>query len=144
MTSAFSWQNSNILAWRISMDREVLWAKVHGAAESDTTERLSTAQRRLLEHWPQRHSVCMTAPCLLGNLPVHVFPFLPSEITTTKIPQEACLNHTSAYSYSSHQKIEFHSYFLNTLYVRQTRYDLMYYQVDSEYFQETGRKQDKH
>ena len=35
--------HSNILAWRISMDREVLWAKVHGVSESDTTERLSIA-----------------------------------------------------------------------------------------------------
>ena len=34
---------SSILAWRIPMDRGAWWATVHGAAESDPTEQLSTA-----------------------------------------------------------------------------------------------------
>ena len=34
--------HSSILAWRIPIDRDVLWAKVYGVAESDTTEQLST------------------------------------------------------------------------------------------------------
>ena len=33
--------HSNILAWRISVNRGAWWATVHGLAESDTTERLS-------------------------------------------------------------------------------------------------------
>ena len=33
--------HSNILAWRIPMDRGAWWATVHGAAESDKTEPLS-------------------------------------------------------------------------------------------------------
>ena len=35
--------HSRILAWRIAMDRGPWWATVHGVAESDTTEWLSTA-----------------------------------------------------------------------------------------------------
>ena len=35
--------HSSILAWRIPMGRGVWWAAVHGVAESDMTERLSTA-----------------------------------------------------------------------------------------------------
>ena len=34
--------HSSILAWRIPIDRDVLWATVYGVAESDTTEQLST------------------------------------------------------------------------------------------------------
>ena len=37
---------SNILAWRIPMERGAWWAAVHGGhKESDTTERLSTGLR---------------------------------------------------------------------------------------------------
>ena len=38
--------NSGILAWRIPMDRGAWQVAVHGAAESGTTEWLSTAQHR--------------------------------------------------------------------------------------------------
>ena len=34
--------DSSILAWRIPIDRDVLWATVYGVAESDKTEQLST------------------------------------------------------------------------------------------------------
>ena len=36
--------HSSILAWIIPMDRGAWWATVHGIAESDMTERLSTVQ----------------------------------------------------------------------------------------------------
>ena len=36
--------HSSILAWRIPMGRGTWWAIVHGVAESDRTERLSTAR----------------------------------------------------------------------------------------------------
>ena len=35
--------HSSILAWRIPMGRGAWWATVHGVAESQMTERLSTA-----------------------------------------------------------------------------------------------------
>ena len=34
--------DSSILAWRIPIDRDVLWATVYGVAESDKTGQLST------------------------------------------------------------------------------------------------------
>ena len=34
--------HSSILAWRIPIDRDVLWATVYGIAESDMTEQLSS------------------------------------------------------------------------------------------------------
>ena len=36
--------HSNIFAWRIPMDSGAWWATVHGVAESDMTEQLSTTQ----------------------------------------------------------------------------------------------------
>ena len=39
--------HSSILAWRIATDRGPWRATVHGVAESDTTERLSTTQHIL-------------------------------------------------------------------------------------------------
>ena len=37
---------ASILAWRIPMDRGAWWDTIHRLAKSDTTERLSTAQKR--------------------------------------------------------------------------------------------------
>ena len=37
--------HATILAWRIPMDKGAWWATVHKIAESDMTERLSTAQQ---------------------------------------------------------------------------------------------------
>ena len=39
--------HSNILAWRIPMDRGAWWATVYEVAKSDMTEQLSTAHRDL-------------------------------------------------------------------------------------------------
>ena len=39
--------HSRILAWRIPVDRGAWRATAHGITESDTTERLSTAQQNL-------------------------------------------------------------------------------------------------
>ena len=41
--------HSSILAWRIPMDRRTWWATVRGVTESDTTERLSTAQHSIVQ-----------------------------------------------------------------------------------------------
>ena len=43
---------SNILAWRIPMDRDAWWATVHGVAKSHTTERLSTQLITYFLSWP--------------------------------------------------------------------------------------------
>ena len=40
--------HSSIFAWRIPMDSGAWWATVHGVAESDMTEQLSTAQHSIL------------------------------------------------------------------------------------------------
>ena len=62
--------HSSILAWRIPVDRAAWWATVHGVAEWDTMERLSTAHARnqLLSQWPKRisatqgpHETCHSA-----------------------------------------------------------------------------------
>ena len=37
--------HSNILAWRIPVDRGAWWTTVHRVSESDTTEQLSTQSR---------------------------------------------------------------------------------------------------
>ena len=38
--------HSNILAWRIPMDRGACWATAHGVTESDMTEQPSKAQHK--------------------------------------------------------------------------------------------------
>ena len=42
--------HSSILAWRIPVNREAWQATVHGVAESDMTEQLSTAQHNNLKY----------------------------------------------------------------------------------------------
>ena len=44
--------HSSILDWRIPMDRGAWWATIHGIAESDTTERLSTAHIYIFHPYP--------------------------------------------------------------------------------------------
>ena len=39
--------HSSIFAWRIPMDRRAWWATVHGVAELDMTERISTFELKL-------------------------------------------------------------------------------------------------
>ena len=50
--------HSSVLAWRIPMDSGTWWATVHGGhKKSDTTERLSTAQLKIIEWDPERHTL---------------------------------------------------------------------------------------
>ena len=50
--------HSSALAWRIPMDSGTWWATVHGGhKKSDTTERLSTAQLKIIECDPERHTL---------------------------------------------------------------------------------------
>ena len=44
--------HSSVLAWRIPTDRGAWWAVVHGVAESDMTERLSTHTHTGQGNWP--------------------------------------------------------------------------------------------
>ena len=84
--------HSSILAWRIPMVRGARWATVHGVTESDTIERLSTAQQYL----------CLDLNPLLGNsVSTHQVPRatldtslvlrLHQQVMTVPLPQ-CCTN----------------------------------------------------
>ena len=55
---------SGILAWRAPLDRGASWATVHGVAELDTTEALSTAQPP--GQSPRSEGVCCSPKYIQG------------------------------------------------------------------------------
>ena len=84
--------HSSILAWRIPMVRGAWWATVHGVTESDTTERLSTAQQCLhLDLNPLLGNSVTTHQVPRAALDTYLVLRLRQQVRTVPLPQ-CCTN----------------------------------------------------